>query len=147
MLGIYGTSLHQALRHAVSELGVLLPAPGLDRVFVDIDQQATPLDSACAALEACGLVASEIEPASVSRALGQGSALIGVDYRQFRSVFEQSAAIEIRSRLFDAVERGDLAPPVGTTFEFANYLDAMELAGSREGLGKAVISIGDGDEL
>jgi NADPH2:quinone reductase len=92
-----------------------------------------------------GFTGGPIPSLPVNLALLKGSALIGVDYRQYGSVFEQSAAVDIRSRLFNAVERGDLAPPVGTIFQFADYRDAMALAGSREGLGKAVVSISEGD--
>ncbi len=88
-----------------------------------------------------GFAGGPIPALPVNLALLKGSALIGVDYRQFGSVFEATAAASIRERLFDAVARGDLAPPLGTSFSFDAYADAMTLAGARDGLGKTIVVV------
>ncbi len=90
-----------------------------------------------------GFTGGPIPSLPVNLALLKGSALIGVDYRQFGAVFEQGAAAVIRERLFSAIERGDLVLPIGTTFEFGDFQKAMALAGSRDGLGKTIVRISD----
>ena len=86
----------------------------------------------------------DIPALPINLALLKGSALIGVDYRQFGSVFEAENALAVRNALFAAVERGDLVPPSGTEFDFEQYRDAMELAASRDGLGKTVVLVSKG---
>jgi NADPH2:quinone reductase len=90
-----------------------------------------------------GFTGGDIPALPVNLALLKGSALIGVDYRQFGSVFEPDAAANIRERLFEAVNRGDLTPPVGKAFAFEDFRAAMHLAGVRDGVGKTVVIIGD----
>ena len=88
-----------------------------------------------------GFAGGPIPALPVNLALLKGSALIGVDYRQFGSVYEQAQAVEVRERLFDAVERGDLTPPLGTSFAFTAFRDAMQLAASRDGVGKTTVRV------
>ncbi|HEY5646926.1 MAG TPA: NADPH:quinone oxidoreductase family protein [Pseudomonadales bacterium] len=88
-----------------------------------------------------GFAGGPIPALPVNLALLKGSALVGVDYRQFGSVFEQQAAAEIRRKLFSAVERGDLQPPRGMSFPLERFREAMELAASRDGLGKTIVEI------
>ena len=90
-----------------------------------------------------GFAGGPIPALPVNLALLKGSALIGVDYRQFGSVFEAPAAVAIRDRLFDAVARGDLTPPLGTGFSFEDFAQAMDLAASRDGLGKTIVILVD----
>ncbi|MFK7915425.1 MAG: NADPH:quinone oxidoreductase family protein [Pseudomonadales bacterium] len=90
-----------------------------------------------------GFAGGDIPALPVNLALLKGSALIGVDYRQFGSVYEASASAAIREQLFAAVQRGDLAPPLGATFAFADYRAAMDLAASRDGVGKTVVRIAE----
>ena len=89
-----------------------------------------------------GFVGGEIPALPVNLALLKGSALIGVDYRQFGSVFEPQVANNVQQKLFAAVERGDLTPPLGATFDFQNFRDAMSFAAQRDGQGKTVVLIG-----
>ena len=89
-----------------------------------------------------GFVGGEIPTLPVNLALLKGSALIGVDYRQFGSVFEPQVAKDVQQKLFGAVERGDLTPPLGATFDFQNIRDAMSFAAQRDGQGKTVVLIG-----
>lgn len=88
-----------------------------------------------------GFAGGPIPALPVNLALLKGSALIGVDYRQFGSVFEREAAAAVRRQLFDAVERGDLNPPVGLSYPLERFREAMTLAASRDGLGKTVVEI------
>ena len=88
-----------------------------------------------------GFTGGEIPALPVNLALLKGSALIGVDYRQFGSVYEPDAATAIREHLFDAVNRGDLEPPVGEAFAFEAFRQAMHLAGARDGVGKTVVIV------
>jgi NADPH2:quinone reductase len=88
-----------------------------------------------------GFAGGDIPALPVNLALLKGSALIGVDYRQFGSVFEADAAAHIREQLFNAVRRGDLDPPTGTSFAFDNFREAMALAAARDGIGKTVVTI------
>ena len=88
-----------------------------------------------------GFVGGPIPSLPINLALLKGSALIGVDYRQFSSVYESEQAVRVREELFDAVESGVLTPPIGTSFALADYAQAMELAASRDGLGKTIVEI------
>jgi len=90
-----------------------------------------------------GFAGGRIPALPVNLALLKGSALIGVDYRQFASVFERDAAADVHHRLFEAVERGDLNPPQGLCFPFEHFREAMALAASRDGLGKTIVGISD----
>ncbi|MGE0622007.1 MAG: NADPH:quinone oxidoreductase family protein [Pseudomonadales bacterium] len=90
-----------------------------------------------------GFAGGRIPALPVNLALLKGSALVGVDYRQFGSVFEREAAARIHLQLFDAVARGDLKPPRGTSFPLDRFRDAMALAASRDGLGKTTVEIPD----
>lgn len=88
-----------------------------------------------------GFAGGAIPKLPVNLALLKGAALVGVDYRQFGSVYEQAASLEIRNRLFQAVEEERLKPAVGQSFPLSDFRDAMTLAGERDGLGKTVVDI------
>ena len=90
-----------------------------------------------------GFAGGDIPSLPVNLPLMKGSALIGVDSRQFFE-FEQPAAQEVRGWLFAAVARGDLVPAIGATFSFENFRDAMELAAGRDGLGKTIVVVSEG---
>jgi NADPH2:quinone reductase len=90
-----------------------------------------------------GFTGGDIPALPVNLALLKGSALIGVDYRQFGSVFEPAAAGHIREQLFEAVNRGDLTPPVGASFPLADFREAMTLASARDGVGKTIVLVRD----
>ena len=87
-----------------------------------------------------GFAGGSIPALPVNLALLKGSALIGVDYRQFGSVFESDEAIRMRDDLFAAVVDGRLVPPVGASFELADFAAAMSLAAAREGQGKTIVT-------
>lgn len=89
-----------------------------------------------------GFAGGPIPALPVNLALLKGASLVGVDLRQFAGVHESAAAAAIRSRLFAAVRRGDLCPPVGAAFPLARFREALALAAAREGLGKTVVEIG-----
>ena len=88
-----------------------------------------------------GFTGGDIPALPVNLALLKGSALIGVDYRQFGSVYEPAAAADIRQQLFETVTRGDLTPPVGEAFAFEDFRNAMQQAGERDGVGKTVVLV------
>jgi NADPH2:quinone reductase len=90
-----------------------------------------------------GFTGGDIPALPVNLTLLKGSALIGVDYRQFGSVFEPGAAADVRDRLFETVTRGDLTPPVGEAFAFENFRQAMQLASVRDGVGKTIVLVSD----
>lgn len=90
-----------------------------------------------------GFAGGPIPALPVNLALLKGAALIGVDYRQFGSVYEPEQALGIREELFEAVEQGTLAPPVGQSFPLKEFRQAMRLAGSRDGVGKTIIQVGE----
>ncbi len=87
-----------------------------------------------------GFVGGDIPSLKVSLSIMKGAALIGVDSRQFHEN-EHSEVMEIRKELFAAVDSGRLVPPIGATFPFEDYRDAMNLAASRDGLGKTIVLV------
>lgn len=76
--------------------------------------------------------------------LMKGSALIGVDVRQFLQ-FEAALADRHLAQLLGWVEDGRLAPPVGRSFALDDFGSAMEFAISGQGMGKTLIRIGEAD--
>lgn len=90
-----------------------------------------------------GFTGGEIPALPVNLALLKGSALVGVDYRQFGSVYEPAESARMRAALFEAVSRGDLVPPGASAFTFADFRSAMDLAASRDGIGKTVVVVND----
>ena len=90
-----------------------------------------------------GFTGGDIPALPVNLALLKGSALIGVDYRQFGSVFEPAASVAIREQLFATVERGDLIPPTSASFALDDFRAAMDMAAGREGIGKTVVLVAE----
>jgi NADPH2:quinone reductase len=91
-----------------------------------------------------GFTGGPIPALPINLALLKGAALVGVDYRQFGSVYEPQAAAGVRDLLFAAVARGDLLPPVGACYALDDFRAAMSLASGREGLGKTVVQVSGG---
>ena len=87
-----------------------------------------------------GFAGGAIPSLPVNLSLMKGAALIGVDSRQ-HSEFEPESSLAIRRQLFAAVARGDLTPPIGPAFPFEDFRDAMNLAASRDGLGKPIVTV------
>ena len=56
---------------------------------------------------------------------------------------KNAGAAFLLARGFNAVARGDLKPPRGTSFPLDRFRDAMALAASRDGLGKTTVEIQD----
>ena len=88
-----------------------------------------------------GFAGGEIPALPVNLALLKGSALIGVDYRQFGSVYEPEASLAVRDQLFEAVLGDKLVPPVGATFALNEFNAALTLAAARDGFGKTLVQI------
>jgi NADPH:quinone reductase len=85
-----------------------------------------------------GFVGGPIPALPVNLPLMKGAALIGVDVRQF-GLFEPDLAAAHLTELLGWVCEGRIAPPVGRTFRFEEFADALEFALSGKGLGKTVV--------
>lgn len=88
-----------------------------------------------------GFASGEIPALPVNLPLLKGAALVGVDYRQFAAVFETAAAQRELDELLAWVGEGRLVPPVGRTFAFDRYREALTYALSGEGLGKTIFEV------
>ncbi len=88
-----------------------------------------------------GFAGGDIPALPVNLPLLKGAALVGVDYRQFGAVFEVGAAAGELDELLTWVSKGDLNVPVGRTFSFAKYREALEYALSGVGTGKTILVV------
>ena len=86
-----------------------------------------------------GFAGGDIPALPVNLPLLKGAALVGVDYRQFGAVFEAGAAARALDELLDWVAQGKLDVPVGKTFPFGMYREALEYALSGNGAGKTIL--------
>lgn len=91
-----------------------------------------------------GFAGGPIPKLPVNLPLVKGSALLGVDVRQFLS-FEPELAQRHLTDLLRWVGEGKLVPPVGRRFPLDSFAEAMEFAISGKGIGKTVIEIGNVD--
>ena len=88
-----------------------------------------------------GFVGGDIPSLRVNLPLMKGASLIGVDYRQFSQVFEETAADQMLDELLDWVAEGRLQVPTGKEFEFEDFKAALEFALSGQGVSKTLIRI------
>lgn len=88
-----------------------------------------------------GFAGGDIPALPVNLPLLKGAALVGVDYRQFGAVFEAEAAASELEELLAWVAKGELDVPVGRTFPFGEYRDALEYALSGDGTGKTILVV------
>ncbi|HJQ60397.1 MAG TPA: zinc-binding dehydrogenase, partial [Vineibacter sp.] len=88
-----------------------------------------------------GFVGGPIPALPANLPLLKGAALVGVDVRQFAAVFEASNAGAQLRELLDWVGRGQLVPPVGRVFAFAEFGAALTFAHSGAGAGKTVLTV------
>ena len=88
-----------------------------------------------------GFAGGDIPALPVNLPLLKGAALVGVDYRQFGAVFEAGAAARELDELLAWVAQDKLNVPVGRTFPFGEYREALEYALSGEGTGKTVLVV------
>ena len=88
-----------------------------------------------------GFASGDIPALPVNLPLLKGAALIGVDYRQFGAVFESDAAASELEELLAWVAKGELNVPVGRTFPFGEYREALEYALSGDGTGKTILVV------
>lgn len=86
-----------------------------------------------------GFAGGPIPRLPANLALLKGAALVGVDVRQF-SLKEPDLAAANRALIAEWCADG-LRPPVGTTFDFADFRDAMQAASGGRSLGKVVVRI------
>lgn len=91
-----------------------------------------------------GFAGGDIPALPVNLPLLKGAALIGVDYRQFGAVFEAGAAARELDELLAWVSKGHLDVPVGRTFSFGKYREALEYALSGDGAGKTILVVDPG---
>lgn len=88
-----------------------------------------------------GFAGGEIPALPVNLPLLKGAAVIGVDYRQFSAVFEAEAAASDLEELLAWVAKGELDVPVGRTFPFGEYREALKYALSGDGTGKTILVV------
>ncbi len=88
-----------------------------------------------------GFAGGDIPALPVNLPLLKGAALVGVDYRQFGAVFEADAAACDLKELLAWVAKGELDVPVGRTFPFGEYREALEYALSGDGTGKTILVV------
>lgn len=88
-----------------------------------------------------GFAGGDIPALPVNLPLLKGAALVGVDYRQFGAVFEVEAAASDLKELLAWVAKGELDVPVGRTFPFGEYREALEYALSGDGTGKTILVV------
>lgn len=91
-----------------------------------------------------GFAGGDIPALPLNLPLLKGAALIGVDYRQFAAVFEAEAAARELEELLAWVAKGELDVPVGRTFPFSDYREALEYALSGDGTGKTILVVDPG---
>jgi NADPH:quinone reductase-like Zn-dependent oxidoreductase len=80
-----------------------------------------------------GFAGGDIPALPANLPLTKGSALVGVDYRQFAAVFESQRADQELDELLDWVKSGKLDPPAGRIFAFTEYRQALAFALSGQG--------------
>lgn len=88
-----------------------------------------------------GFAGGDIPALPVNLPLLKGAALVGVDYRQFGAVFETAAAARELDELLAWVAQGKLDVPIGRTFSFGEYREALEYALSGNGTGKTILVV------
>jgi NADPH:quinone reductase len=71
----------------------------------------------------------------------KGAALVGVDIRQFSTVFEADAAAAERGKISELAGRGLLRPVVGATYKLADFERALEACTDRNRIGKVVVTV------
>lgn len=87
-----------------------------------------------------GFAGGPIPALPANLTLMKGSALSGVDVRQFL-LFEPAQASAHLASLLAWVAEGRLTPPVGRAFALADYAAALEYALSGQGSGKTVLKV------
>lgn len=88
-----------------------------------------------------GFVAGAIPALPSNLTIMKGSALVGVDVRQFM-LFEAAKAQAYTAELLEWSTSGRIAPPVGKTFAMTEAREALNYALSGSGTGKTVLQIG-----
>ena len=91
-----------------------------------------------------GFAQGQIPALPVNLPLLKGAALIGVDVRQFQ-IFEAERTQAHLRQLLGWVAEGSMSPPVGRTFRFEAFAEALEFALTGQGLGKTVLRISGDD--
>lgn len=87
-----------------------------------------------------GFAGGPIPALPANLTLMKGAGLLGVDVRQFL-LFEGRLAHAHLTELLGWVGEGKLVPPVGRTFAFEAFSDALEFALTGQGLGKTVLKV------
>lgn len=87
-----------------------------------------------------GFVGGPIPALKANLPLLKGAALIGVDVRQF-NLKQPERAEANRQRLREWLSAGTVGAPVGATYPFERFRDALDYAASGIGLGKTVLLI------
>lgn len=91
-----------------------------------------------------GFVGGPIPALPANLSLLKGAALVGVDVRQFL-LFEAERARAQLDELIGWVDAGQLSPPTGREFAFADYREALQWAYGGQGQGKCILRVADPD--
>ncbi|MNP11665.1 Phthiocerol synthesis polyketide synthase type I PpsC [compost metagenome] len=88
-----------------------------------------------------GFAGGSIPALPINLALLKGASLVGVDVRQFASIYEPDAAAAGRKELAAHVEQGRLVPQIGVRYPFERFREALESSSDRNRIGKAVLTV------
>ena len=86
-----------------------------------------------------GFASGNIPALPANLPLMKGAGLIGVDVRQFLQTHGTARAPAYLDEIIAWTAAGDLVPPVGTIFDFADFGAALTLALSGDSIGKTVL--------
>jgi NADPH:quinone reductase len=86
-----------------------------------------------------GFTGGPIPRLPINLPLMKGAALVGIDVRQY-FLYEASQATAGLHELLGRVGSGELVPPVGRTFPFDRFAEAMAFALSGQAIGKPVVT-------
>lgn len=89
-----------------------------------------------------GFVGGAIPALKANLPLLKGAALVGVDVRQYVLKEAQAARQDVLDLLAWA-EQGRICPPVGRSFDWPEFREALAYAFSGQGLGKTVLKVRD----
>ncbi len=92
-----------------------------------------------------GFAGGPIPKLPINLSLMKGASLVGVDVRQFL-LYENALAMQHLQELLDWVAQGQMTPPVGRTFAFEDFAEAMRFAMSGTGMAKSIIHITHRDD-
>ncbi|MBO3274785.1 NADPH:quinone oxidoreductase family protein [Pseudomonas sp. Milli4] len=88
-----------------------------------------------------GFTGGSIPALPANLALLKGASLVGVDVRQFASVYSPEGATALRRELAGHIDEGRLRPRIGVRYPFERFHEALESSADRNRIGKAVLTV------